>query len=49
MRREDEELRSGVGRDEILELGRDVGASAVGVKFTFIEVLFGVPGWMKSL
>lgn len=47
--REDEELRFGVGRDEILELGRDVGAGAVSVKFTFIEVLSGGPGWMKLL
>lgn len=38
LRREDGEFRFGVGRSEIPELRRNIGAVAVGVRFTLIEV-----------
>lgn len=48
MRREDEEFRFGVGRNGILEPGRNMGAGALGVKFIFIDTLFGVLGWKRK-
>lgn len=37
-----------MGTNEILEPGRNLGAGAVGVKFIFIDVLFGVPDWERK-
>lgn len=42
-------FRFGVDRNEILELGRDIGARAMGLKFILMEMLFGVSGRLKLL
>lgn len=42
-------FRFGVDRNEILEFGRDIGVRVMGLKFIFMEMLFGVFGRLKLL